>query len=111
VILSDFYDPAGFSTGLDILRRRGYSPRLVQIYESRDAEPDVLGDAELFDVETEHFWQIRVTERNLKQYRKLFGAFCRAVRTYCAKYSLGCAQIPNDLPREELLLKAIGAKK
>ena len=111
VILSDLYDPAGFRAALEILRRRGYSPRVVQIYESRDMEPDVLGDVELFDVESEDFWQVTVTEGSLARYRRLFRDFRRAVRSYCDSHALTCAQIPNDLPQEEFLLRAIGARR
>jgi len=111
VILSDFYDPAGFRPGLEILRRRGYSPRVVQIYESRDADPDVLGDAELFDVESGALWQVTVTERSLARYRRLFRDFHHGVRAYCDSHALTSARVPNDLAREELLLRAIGARR
>jgi hypothetical protein len=71
----------------------------------------VLGDVELFDAESEALWQVTVTEESLARYRRLFRDFRHAVRSYCAGHGLGCAQVPNDLPREEFLLRAIGAKR
>jgi len=111
VVVSDLYGAAGFRPGLDVLRRRGYQPRVVQLYDPREAEPGVLGDSELVDVETGRSWQVTVTEEHLTRYRRLYAEFHDSVRSYCVGHGLRCAQVAVDLPPDELLLKAIGAKK
>lgn len=110
VVVSDFYDPAGFHRGLDVLRRRGYPPRVVHIYDPREAAFDLLGDWELFDIEANTTRQATLTERHLASYRRLVDEHREAVRRYCTRYALPCAQIPSDLPPDEIMLKAIGVK-
>lgn len=108
VVLSDLYDTSGFQAGLDILRRGGYRLSVVQIYDPHEAEPDMLGDLELFDTEGNTSRRIVVTERHVRQYRKLFDEYQQSIRRYCAKYSLPCVQLRSNLPEGELLVKAIG---
>src|SRR5438128_1056362 len=62
IVVSDLYDPAGYERGLDLLRHRRYEPHLVQLYDRREAEPTLLGDMELYDVETESLQKVTVTE-------------------------------------------------
>ena len=111
VVVSDLYDrdPAGFRSGLDVLRRRGYQPRVVQIYDPGEAEPGTLGDSELVDVETGALWQVTVTEQHLERYRRLYAEFHHSVRSYCDGHGIACAQVGTDLPQDRLLLTAIGA--
>jgi len=111
VVLGDLYDPAGFHRGLDILRRRGYSPRVVHVCDPHEAEPDLLGDWELFDVETKTVRQATLTERHLAGYRRLVDEHGEAVRGYCMKYAVPYARIRGDLPADEIMLRAIGAKR
>src|SRR5205807_2702285 len=47
VVVSDLYDPDGFERGMDLLRHRRYEPHLVQLFDRREAEPELLGDLEL----------------------------------------------------------------
>ena len=106
VVISDLYDPSGFERGLDLLRHHRYEPHVVQVYDPREADPrDMLGDLELFDVESESARKVTVTERNLRQYRKLFQEFQANVKGYCSKYGLGCTRTPSDLPFDEVILK------
>lgn len=111
VVVSDLYDPGGFRRGLDVLRGRGYPPRVVQLYDPGEAEPDAVGDSELYDVETGVAWQVTVTKRHLARYRRLYADFQHSVRTYCAGHGIRLAQVPVDLPADKLLLAALGARK
>jgi uncharacterized protein (DUF58 family) len=105
VVVSDLYDPAGFERGLDMLRHRRYEPHVIQIYDRREAEPDLLGDVELYDVETESVQKVTVTERNLRQYRRIFANFQESIQRYCRNYGLGCTRTSTEIPFDELILK------
>src|SRR4051794_24496534 len=52
ILVSDLFDPQGFSGGLDLLRHHRYEPHVVQVYDRLEAEPNLLGDLEMVDVET-----------------------------------------------------------
>jgi uncharacterized protein (DUF58 family) len=105
VVVSDFYDPGGFERGLDLLRHRRYEPHVVQIFDRTEAEPAVLGDIELYDVETATARKVTVTERKLRQYRAIFERFQQSLSNYCRKYGLGCTRTSTEISFDELVLK------
>jgi uncharacterized protein (DUF58 family) len=105
IVVSDLYDPAGFERGLDLLRHRRYEPHVVQVYDRAEAEPNLLGDVELFDVETETGRKVTVSERSLRRYRQIFQEFQESVQRYCRSYGLGCTRTSTEIPFDELILK------
>lgn len=109
VVVSDFYDPNGFERGLDILRHRRYEPHVIQVFDRGEAEPDVLGDIELYDVESASSRKVTVTERNLRQYREIFERFQKSLLRYCRGYGLGCTRTSTETPFDELVLKMMRA--
>jgi uncharacterized protein (DUF58 family) len=109
VVISDLFDPNGFEGGLDLLRHHRYEPHVVQIYDRRDAQPDVKGDVELVDSETGAIQKVTITERNLRQYDRIFGEFLESVRKYCNTYGIGATRSMTDIPFDELLLRMMRA--
>ena len=49
VIISDFYDPAGFEEGLNTLRYNKFEPFVLQVYDPKEAAPNLHGDLALVD--------------------------------------------------------------
>lgn len=105
IIISDLYDPAGYQRGVDILRHRRYEPHLVQVHDPREASPNLRGDVELQDVETDTRKKVTVTERNLRQYRQIYSEFLETLRRYCRTYGLGCTHTSTEIPFDELILR------
>jgi uncharacterized protein (DUF58 family) len=106
LVVSDLYDPNGFERGLDILRHHRYEPHIIQVYDRREADPaNMLGDLELYDIESETARKVTVTEKNLRQYRRLFDDFQANVKQYGTKYGLGCTRTSTEIPFDELILK------
>jgi uncharacterized protein (DUF58 family) len=106
VIVSDLYDPQGFEKGMDLLRHRKYEPHIVQMFDKYEKEPaDMLGDVEMWDVESGTNRKVTITERNLRQYRKLFQEFQDRVQAYGNRYGLGCTRTSTEIPFDELILK------
>ena len=88
VIVSDMYDIHGFQRGLEMLRYRGYEPRLVQVQDPREIDPQFVGDVEIFDVETGAVRQVTVTQRMVARYRQLVGKFQDSLCTYSPSVAL-----------------------
>ena len=105
VVISDLFDPGGFARGLDLLRHHRYEPHIIQLYDRREAEPDIKGDVELFDVETAAVRKVTITERNLRQYRQVFERFEESLQRYCNSYGLSCIRTTADIPFDKLILK------
>ena len=104
-IVSDLFDQRGFRRGVDILRHRRYEPHVVQLYDRSEAAPTVLGDIELFDVETQETKKVTVTERKLRQYKKLFDEFAASIENYCRNYGLACTRSTTEPPFDQLILQ------
>src|SRR5262245_1091222 len=106
VVVSDLYDPNGFDRGVDLLRHRRYEPRVVQMYDRYEKEPpDMLGDVEMWDVESGLSRKVTVTEKNLRQYRQLFDEFQGKVQGYCNRHSVSCTQTSTEITFDELILR------
>lgn len=106
VLVSDLYDPNGFERGLDLLRHRRYEPHVIQVHDRYEREPaDMLGDVEMWDVESGTNRKVTVTEKNLLQYRRLFDAFQEQVQDYCNRHGLGCTRTSTEIPFDQLILR------
>lgn len=104
VILSDLLDPAGFEAALDQLRFSGFDLHVIQLHHPRDAEPGLLGDAELVDLESCRTLQTTITEQMLNEYRRLFRKHQEDVRSYCARWNLGCTQSGSQAEFDALVM-------
>jgi uncharacterized protein (DUF58 family) len=105
ILVSDFFDPKGYSEPLDLLRHRRYEPLVVQLFDPREANPALLGDLELEDVETGSIDQVTITERALSRYRKLFAEHNDGLAGYCRGHSLSCAQTTTNTTFDDLVLR------
>lgn len=105
VVVSDLFDPNGYEQGLDLLRHRNYEPHLVQVYAPAEARPQLLGEIELVDVETESIRKVTITERALRDYRRVFDEFQASVAGYGRRYGLGCTQTTNEVAFDDLILR------
>lgn len=104
VVVSDLFDGHGFQGGLDQLRYRRFDAHVIQLHDPHEANPALLGDAELIDVETQEARKVTVTEKNLRTYKRLFNEHQLAVRDYCRNYGLGCTQSPTTVSYDDLII-------
>jgi uncharacterized protein (DUF58 family) len=105
VVFSDLFDPAGYRCGLDQIRHRRYEPHLVHIYDPAEADPGLLGDLELVDIESGANRRVTVTERALRQHRRLFEEFLESSQMYCRANSVGHTRASTRVPFGELVLQ------
>jgi uncharacterized protein (DUF58 family) len=109
VVISDLFDENGFQTGLDQLRYRRFDAHVLQLHDPKEADPKLLGDVELEDIETESVRLVTVTEKNLRTYKQLFQQHQQSVRDYCDNYGLGCTQSPSIVPFDQLVMSMMRA--
>jgi hypothetical protein len=94
---------------LDQLRSRRFDAHVLQLHDPKEADPNLLGDVELVDIESESVRLVTVTEKNVKTYKRLFQEHQQAVRDYCTNYGLGCTQSPSLVPFDQLVLSMMRA--
>jgi len=104
VVLSDLFDQNGFARGFDRLRSRRFEAHVLQLHDPKEADPKLLGDAELEDVENGSIRMVTINERMLRRYKQLFTDHQTPVRDYCRRYGLSCTQSPSIVPFDELVM-------
>jgi len=107
VVVSDFFDPKGFRPGLDALRYRNYEPHLIQIHDKLEAEPAMLGDRQLHDVETAEMQEVTISEDMVRRYKKKFSAFMSEIKRYGIDNGLNCMISSTAVPFDEMIMKML----
>jgi uncharacterized protein (DUF58 family) len=105
VVISDFYDPAGFEAGLNTLRYHKFEPFVLQCYDLREAEPELHGDLALVDCETGDTREVTVSRSLLEAYTREHERYCQELEEFCTKKALPFFRTHTAIPFEELILR------
>ena len=107
VILSDFLDPEGYTTGFKLLAGRGFSLTAIHLMSPEEIEPPPPGDWQLEDAETGETKAITINEETLAQYRNQHQAFCDNLQRFCTTQGIGYARMKSDTPVEPFILQEL----
>jgi uncharacterized protein (DUF58 family) len=105
VVISDFYDPDGFEQGINTLRYNKFEPFVLQVYDRREAEPNLMGDLALVDCETGDVREVTVSKALLESYTREHEKYCKELEAYCTKYAMPFFRTHTSIPFDELVLK------
>lgn len=105
VVISDFYDPDGFEQGLNTLRYNKFEPFVLQVYDKREAEPNLAGDLALVDCETGETREVTVSRSLLEAYQREHERYCEQLEAYCTRYAMPFFRTHTSIPFDELVLK------
>ncbi len=109
VLISDFYDQKGFTEGVNLLRYHNFEPLVFQVYDENDMDPDLKGDIEVVDCETDQVVRVTVTPKLLKRYAEAQREMMEELATYCRQKNLLHFRAPVQLPFDELVLQVFRA--
>jgi uncharacterized protein (DUF58 family) len=109
VLLSDFYDPAGYRLALDRLRYARFETIVIQVSAPEEARPVLRGDLTIRDVETGEERELTVSPAALEEYRRRHGALLRGLEGFCRERALPCFPIVSDVPFDEVVLRVFRA--
>ncbi len=104
VMLSDFFDEAGFEGVLRRLQQSRSDVYAVQILAPEEVNPKLTGDLKLVDSETGNFAEISASRALFKRYQKNREGFVESIRRYCATRGIGYVFASSDTPIEEITL-------
>jgi len=96
VIVSDFFDPQGIDAILPALKNLRHRILLVQLVRKDDAEPDIDGDLELYDCETEHAEDVSITAPVIAQYKKAYQRFQSGLTDFARRRNVGLLQLDAE---------------
>jgi uncharacterized protein (DUF58 family) len=105
VLISDFYDPAGFEQALNTLRYHRFEPFVLEVYDLREAAPKLAGDLTLVDCETGDTREVTVSKSLLEAYEREFEKYQQQIEGYCTKYAVPFFRTHTSIPFDELVLK------
>ena len=105
VVISDFFDGAGFESSLDILRHFRHDIFVVHVASHEEITPHLRGELLLVDSESNQAREITITPSLMSAYQKEYTRFCEELEAYCWKYQLGYVRTATDFPFDELILK------
>ncbi|MCL2304518.1 MAG: DUF58 domain-containing protein [Planctomycetaceae bacterium] len=105
VLVSDFFDPAGFQGGMDLLRFQRCEPFVIQVHDQSEAAPRLRGDFQLIDMETGGTSETTISDSMLRRYKEKFNAFLDSIKSYCLANDFGCTITQTRIPFDQLILR------
>ena len=105
VVISDLFDPKGFTAGLNMLKFQKHDLFVIHIIDEKEAEPNLLGDYHLVDVETDQLRPVTINENHIKRYKALFNKYCDDLDRYCTQREISLVRTTTKAPFEELILR------
>ncbi len=105
VLISDLFDPKGFTAGLNMLKFQKHDLFVIHIIDEKEAEPSLLGDYHLVDVETNQLRPVTINENHIKRYQALFQKYCDDLDRYCRQREISLVRTTTKAPFEELILR------
>ena len=107
VVLSDFYDKAGYEEGLNLLRYHRFEPAVIQIVDPKEAQPTLRGDLQLCDMESGETRQLTVTDALCEEYMRTHRAYCEELEAFCGGRGIGYLRADTNVPFEDLMLRVL----
>ena len=105
VLISDLFDPKGFAAGPNMLKFQKHDLFVIHIIDEKEAEPSLLGDYHLVDVETNQLRPVTINENHIKRYQALFQKYCDDLDRYCRQREISLVRTMTKAPFEELILR------
>ena len=107
VLVSDFYDPAGFEHGINVLRYEGFEPYVIHLVDRREAKPELDGDVLVVDCETGDEREVTVTPGVLDKLGKAYAEYLTDVERYCTQKRVPYLAADVSTPFDEIVLRAL----
>jgi uncharacterized protein (DUF58 family) len=107
ILISDLYDPQGFEDGVKRLLYAGFEAHVIHVADPLDRAPNLHGEIELIDAETERSRQVTVTPRLLARYAEAHRAYLDRIRSFCLQRRVGLSMADTATPADETVLRLL----
>lgn len=106
-LCSDMFDPAGFEEPLALLQRHQFEVHLLHVVDEAELEPQVSGDVELTDAETELSIEASLSEAVVGRYRAAVKSWLDRLDAVCSQRGIGSVRASTAVPFEDLVLRIL----
>ena len=104
LILSDFFEKAGYEEGLRCLMGRNYDLYAVQTLSPEEIDPRIVGDLRLTDVEDDDVAEVTVSRALINRYRQNLQAYCEQLREHCTRRGITYLFTSTEVPFDQIVL-------
>jgi hypothetical protein len=111
VVLSDFFDPAGYDSALNLLRFQRFEILLVQVLDPGEIDPGFSGDFELEDCETGRRIDVNCNQSVRSAFKVAFESFQDSLKRYCLETRSGLLQAKTTDPFDDLILRVLRERR
>ena len=104
ILISDFYDPAGYQAAINVLRYNRFEPFMIQLYDAAEARPRLKGDLQLVDCETGDIREITISAKMLETYAREHERYCNELAEFCISKQVPLIRADTREPFDDLVL-------
>jgi uncharacterized protein (DUF58 family) len=104
VLVSDLLTPEGVEAGLDGLLHHGVDVIVLHVLSPQELNPDLLGELELLDAESNERLEVGLSLAVLKQYRERLDGWLERQEGVCGQRGLRYVRLRTDRPLDSVLL-------
>jgi uncharacterized protein (DUF58 family) len=105
VVVSDFWDEAGYERALKIAFAGGFDLSAVCLHHDYEADPKWRGTMMLNDSETGKRLQVTISPRTLKKYRAEYEAYLERLKSVCNALRCHYLYARTSIPFEDMILR------
>jgi len=109
ILISDFYDPAGYREALNLLRYDRFEVVVIQVSAPEEAHPALRGDVTIRDVETGEERELTIAPAVVDAYLRRRAALLRGLEGFCRDGAVPCFCITSDTPFDDVVLRLFRA--
>lgn len=108
-LLSDLLAPDGFREGVSAIQSRGYEVALLHLHSPDEMAPELNGDFQLIDVETQDNAEVTLDPLALEEYALLLDAWHREIESFCRQRGIHYTSVNTDTPWERVVTQSLRA--
>lgn len=107
VVVSDFFDPAGWRAALEELARKKYQLLVVHVVDDQEVNPKSRGDVALNDVESRRERRLLLDSDLVRRYQEELGNYFKEIEAVCAGRRIDYLRTTTQVPFDDFVRQAL----
>jgi len=107
VIVSDFFDPAGWRASLEELAIKKYQLLVIHILEPQELNPKPCGDVALNDVESGRERRVFLDADLVRRFKEELASYFREIESVCGGHRIDYLRTTTATPFDEFVLQTL----